>query len=375
MATRQPIARRTAASFALTLIATVATMAALGLAGCQSSDDKPTKAQAPVVKVAKVTKAEWTQPPLTGTVVARTESQLGFQAGGRIAERLVERGQQVVKGQVLYRLDEQDLKLRLKASEAAVSQAKANAQFAQENFRRMKSLLARKVVGQQDYDQALSQRNVANAALLAARSERDQAKRSLDYAVLKAPFDGTVLTVERDSGDVVSIGQPVVVLAQAGQIEALVDVASDRLDSLPKLATAATSSGAVWLASIRSVGGTADPVTRTWPVRYLLTLPKNTAATGRSARLGETVQLTFADAQPHLSVPISSLSATDQTAHVLVIRQGHVHQHPVKVLRLDNERAEVDTDLPVGTAIVGLGVNRLHDGEAVRVEAGSEVHQ
>jgi len=350
----------------------IATMATLSLVGCQSSDDTPTKAEAPVVKVAQVAKAEWTQPPVTGTVVAHTESQLGFQAGGRIAERLVERGQQVTKGQVLYRLDEQDLKLRLKASEAAVSQARANAQFAEENFRRMKSLLARKVVGQQDYDQALSQRNAAQASLLAARSERDQAKRSLGYAELKAPFDGTVVTVKQDNGDVVSVGQSVVVLAKGGQLEALVDVPSDRLDSLPKRATATTSSGAVWQASMRSVGGAADPVTRTWPVRYVLLSPKNAAANGRSARLGETVQLTFDDARPHLSVPIASLSATDQTAHVLVIRQGHVHRHPVKVLRLDNEHAEVDTDLPVGTPIVGLGVNRLHEGEAVRLEPGSE---
>ena len=347
-----------------------------GLYGCQQASHAPESRQAPVVQVAHVAAAPWAQPPLTGTVVARTQSRLAFQVGGRIAERRVERGQHVAKGALLYALDEHDLKLKLAASKAQVHQAEAQARFARENFKRVRQLLARKVVGQQDYDQALSQRNSAEAALRAAHSDRDQARRALDYARLTAPFAGVVTAIEADQGDVVAAGQPVLTLAADGARLARVDVPERRLDSLPKQAHARLyGDKQPWQATQYSIAGAADPVTRTWAARYTLSRPelgdKAPAATG--PRLGQTVQLMFPDERARRSVPLSALSATDQSAFVLVIDQGRVKQHPVRVLRLNNERAVLATDLPVGTAIVAAGINRLHDGEAVRLQPGAGV--
>jgi len=347
-------------------IAGLGLMITVGLAGCQSRAAESKPDAVPVVRVAKIRPAPWAQPPLTGTVVARTQSKVAFQAGGRIASREVERGQHVADGETLYRLDDHDLKLRLAAAKARLRQTSAEARFAQENFKRIRQLLQRKVVGQQDFDQAQSAMHSAESARQAARADVDQARRALGYARLTAPFAGTVVEIDADQGDVVAAGQPVLTLAADGPRLALVDVPEQRLAALPKQARAQLSGGGPDITATRySVAGAADPVTRTWAVRYRL-------AGSSAPPLGRTVTLRFPDRQQRRTVPIGALSATDEHAFVFVIDQGKVRRHPVRVLKIDNERAVIATDLAVGTPVVAVGLNRLHDGEAVRVQPASE---
>lgn len=350
-------------------------MVPVGLTGCQTRAAESKPDAVPVVRAAKIEPAPWAQPPLTGTVVAQTQSAVAFQTGGRIAVRKVERGQHVAAGETLYRLDDHDLKLKLAAAQARLQQTDAEARFAHENFKRIRQLLARKVVGQQDYDQAQSAMNAAESSRQAARADVDQARRMLGYARLVAPFAGTVVEIDADQGDVVAAGQRVLTLAADGPRLALVNAPEQRLAELPKRADARLSgSDRDLAATLYSVAGAADPVTRTWAVRFRLAASKAAAtpSSWSTPMLGRTVTLSFPDQRARRTVPIAALSATDEHAFVFVVAQGKVHRHPVQVLKLDNERAVIVTDLPLGTQVVAVGLNRLHDGEVVRLQPASE---
>jgi RND family efflux transporter MFP subunit len=317
-----------------------------------------------IVRTAPIQAGTQAQPDLTGTVVAQNQSALGFQVGGRIAARLVERGATVSAGEVLARLDPAEPAARVTASEAQWHQIEAQVRFAQQNYTRLQSLLAKKLTSQQDFDQASSVLKAAQAGQDAARAQLDQARLALGYAALKAPFDGTIVTVHADQGDVVASGQPVLTLASSGARQVLVDVPAQRLDDLPKQAEARPFGRDTSIAArYFSTEGAADPRTRTWAVRYQL-------ADMAGIRLGQTVTLHF-PAQPVMkTVPIGAVQGEGHHGEIFVVRDGKVHRTPVTVSRLESDRAIIDTPLPVGTSVVAVGINRLHDGESVRVQPG-----
>lgn len=341
------------------------TVLSVGLLGCQDSAAPATAGSSPlIVRTALIQPGAVAQPELTGIVVAQHQSALGFQVGGRIAARLVERGESVSAGMVLARLDPDELSARLAASEAQWQQISAQVRFAQQNYDRLKSLLARKLASQQDFDQASSVFKAAQAGEQAARAQLDQARLALGYAVLKAPFDGVIVAIQADRGDVVASGQPVLTLASRGARQVLVDVPAQRLADLPKQAEARPfGQDASISATYFSTEGSADPRTRTWAVRYRL-------ADASDVRLGQTITLHFSAQPVRKTVPIGAVQGEGQQGVVFVVRDGKVHRTPVTVTRLESDRAVIDTPLPVGTPVVAVGINRLHDGETVRVQPG-----
>ncbi len=338
---------------------------AMVLAGCKS-ERAPVETPPPVVRVALIQAGALAQPNLTGTVVSATQSVVGFQVGGRIAARLVERGASVQAGEVLAKLDPADLQAKVAASSAQARQAEAQARFAQQNFERIQSMVAQKLTSPQDFDQAKSNVNAASAAQTAARAQLDQARLALGYAELKAPFAGVVVSVDADRGAVVGAGQPVVTLAGARDRQALVAVPEQRLAGLPHLAKAQIFGQTHSLdATFATVEGAVDAASRTWTVRF--DLPQNPVT---ASGLGQTVTLSFADQTVSKTVPIGAILGQGDRSGLFVVRDGKAVFTPIHVLSLGHEQAVISTDLPTGTMVVALGVNRLHDGERVRIQPG-----
>ncbi len=337
-----------------------------GLSGCQK-EQAEVVVSSPVVRVATIQPGTLAQPDLTGLVVANTQAAVGFQVGGRIAERLVNRGERVKAGEVLAKLDPADLQAKLAGAQAQTQQAEAQARFAQQNFERIQSLLTKKLASPQDYDQAKSGLQSARAAQTASLSQLEQAKLALNYADLKAPFAGVVESVVADRGTVVSAGQTVLTLAAGQARQALVAVPEQRLISLPHSAQAHIYGQSTPVdASFASVEGAVDPASRTWSVRF--DLAENPSVI---PGLGQSVTLSFAKQSVPKIVPITAILGQGSQAAVFVVqRDGKVQMQPVTVNRLEQEFAVISTDLPTGTPIVSLGVNRLHDGEKVRMQPG-----
>ncbi|MBY0337793.1 MAG: biotin/lipoyl-binding protein, partial [Acetobacteraceae bacterium] len=112
------------------------------LPGAQSSEAPRPEAPKPV-QVAEIRHlpAEAGQS-FTGVLRARREADVGFRAGGRIAERLVNLGDEVAAGQPLFRLDSRDLELALRSAEADVLSAEAQSAQAANEAARSRALLA-----------------------------------------------------------------------------------------------------------------------------------------------------------------------------------------------------------------------------------------
>jgi multidrug efflux system membrane fusion protein len=154
-------------------------------------------AQAPVrpVTVAKVVTKD---VPLyldeIGTCAAYESVLVQAQINGVIITRNFQDGSDVKKGDLLFTIDPRPF-------QAALDQAKAQAELDQVNLKRQEDLRARKVVSQQDYDTA-----VANAQKSQAATESAQV--NLDWCYIKSPINGRVGLRNVDVGNLVGPSTP-----------------------------------------------------------------------------------------------------------------------------------------------------------------------
>src|SRR5438876_8491933 len=170
----------------------------------------------PFVRLATAARVTGSERGFTGIVGAKVQSNLGFRVAGKIVERLVNIGEQVKAGQPIMRIDEADLRLALTAKQNAVAAARATVVQTDADERRYANLVSDGWASHQRYEQAKAASDTANAQLAAAEADARVAENQATYSVLVADADGTVMQTLGEPGQVVSAGQTVVRLAQAG---------------------------------------------------------------------------------------------------------------------------------------------------------------
>ena len=155
-------------------------------------------------------------------VRARYETDLGFRVAGKIVTRLVNVGDRVRAGDVVARLDPQDLKLQVESAEAELAAATSNLAQAAADLERYTTLRTRGYASIADFDRKKAAKDEAEGRLERARRSLDLARNQLGYADLKADADGVITATLAEPGQVVAIGQAVARLAHRGEKEAVV---------------------------------------------------------------------------------------------------------------------------------------------------------
>ena len=151
----------------------------------------------------------------TGYVVAQRKAALSSKATGRLEWLGVLEGSKVRKDEVIARLENRDVAATLGQAQANVKVAQANLEQgqaeladAQANFKRSADLLNQKFIAAATYDTAQARLNKAKAnisgyqaAIAAARANAQAAQVAMDQTVIRAPFDGVILTKNANVGD------------------------------------------------------------------------------------------------------------------------------------------------------------------------------
>ena len=325
----------------------------------------------PVVRLVTAAPVAGLERSFTGIIGAKVESNLGFRVAGKIVERLVDVGQQVKAGQPLLRIDDTDLGLALVAKRNAVAAARAIVDQAKPDERRYAALLADGWITRQRYEQVKAALDTAQAQLAAAEAEAGVAENAAAYAVLLADVDGTVVETLGEPGQVVSAGQMVVRIAQAGPREAVVALPETIRPALGSVAEASVygGDGRRYTAHLRQLSNSADAQTRTYEARYVL--DDAAAATPLGATV--TLLLTSQASEPEMQVPLGAVLDDGERTGVWVLDRATstVNFRPVELVRMTSEAAIVN-GLNAGEAIVSLGAHLLQEGARVRPAAETE---
>lgn len=338
----------------------------LALVGCSKPVEKVEEVR-PVRAVRMAPASTGTVAEFSGEVRARYESRLGFRVGGKIVARKVDVGAVVRRGDLLMRLDPQDLQLAQNQANSALGAADSNLSLAKAELARYKELRDKNFVSQAVLDakesaylSALASRDQASAAL---RTQRNQT----GYGNLVADVDGVVTGIDAETGQVVAAGTPVVRLAQLGEKEIVISIPEDQVDALRRVTDVSVRTWAnpkqVLPGKLRELSPVADTATRTYTAR--ISMPNAPA----DVRLGMSAYVTFsaATATPMLKVPLTALVQNQGGSAVWVVENGVVRLSPVQLAAPSGNDMLVASGISAGQTVVTAGVNLLKPGQKVTV--------
>jgi len=362
-----PVAGRTPGRLAPLLVLAVAMLP--GLAACGGGDEELPPEARPVRTITIATNTADGTVALTGSVQAENEINQSFRIDGRLIERHVSVGDTVREGQLIARLDSQNEETSLQSARAQLASAQARLVEANNNFERMRDLVAENAVSKAQFDQAEANRTAAESQLESARSQVTLSANRLGYTRLESSVAGIVTATGAESGEVVGTGRMIVQVAREGARDAVFDVPArikDRAQGTdPEITVTLISDPRVTATGrVREVAPRADAVTGTFRVRVGLVDPP------AAMRLGSTVtgRLPLGESAV-IELPASAVFRSDRQSAVWVVdrESGAVTIRNIEVQSSSAGTVMVASGLAPGDVVVTAGVQALRPGQKVRL--------
>lgn len=284
---------------------------------------------------------------LEGVIEPVKQSTISAQASGRIATLAVKAGDKVKAGQVLISIDDREAQTGVQRSQAQVAQAQAELRNAQAHFERTRNLQSKGFVSAAALDTADSQLKGALAGRDQAGAGARQSALAQGFTRVSAPFEGWVLQVHVEAGDLALPGKPLLTLYAPLPIRAVVQVpvsrsGQARAAGAVEVLLQSSDGSAQWVRPVSiSTVPTADPVSQT--LEWRLELPPQSA---QNELPGQQVKVRFAGAQAQrLLVPASAvLRRGELTAVYAVSGQGFV----LKAIRLGADHGAAGIEVVAG---------------------------
>src|SRR5437773_10230678 len=175
----------------------------------------------------------------SGYVVAQRKAAVASKGTGRLVYLGVVEGDRVRAGQVIARIEDSDIKAQLAQAQASLDLSRAELRDAEHSLARERLLLDSAFSSQASYDAAEARYQRVRASIAIAQAAVQAAEVALENTVIRAPFDGTVLSKNADVGEVVAplaasafSKSAVVTIADLRSLEVEADVAEANLEAI-----------------------------------------------------------------------------------------------------------------------------------------------
>jgi RND family efflux transporter MFP subunit len=357
------------------------------------------KARVPVVEVATVQASQGGRTTLlnaSGYVTPRRRATIAAKITGRVNEIFAEEGIGVEAGQVLAKLDDADAQARLisakadrDATAATLTDLRVNLANAERDRRRMEELWREGAIGEQALDQARTTVDSLRARLAlaeeqvrAAEARIRVAQQDVDNTIIRAPFDGIVVSKDAQRGEVVSpisagggfTRTGIATVVDMSSLEIEVDVNESYIARVKpgQPVTAVLDAYPDWQipAKVRTVIPSADRQKATVKVRVAFDRldPRILPDMG--------VKVTFLGDEPSTQgigpagvlVPRAAVREEGGSAVVFVYRDGQVERRAVRLGQARGNDQEIIAGLSGGEQVVVKGLDGLRDGQRVRIQ-------
>ncbi len=330
----------------------------------------------------------------TGYVTARRRATVSSKVTGKVVDIQVEEGMQVREGQELARLDASFASkgLALAQAEAAAAastleETRVRIREAQLEYDRAARLTQSEISSRADLDRARAQLDATRARLVAqsdqlatARRQIDLQRQNVEDLVIRAPFDGIVISKDAQPGEMISpvsagggfTRTGICTIVDMDSLEIEVDVNEAYINRVRpnQKVEAVLDAYPDWRipAHVITAVPTADREKATVKVRI--------AFDQKDARIlpDMGVKVAFITDEPATAgatmteVPKTAVRKDGETDVVYVIKDGKAERRAVKVAATEGDKSRLATGVSEGETVVVEGPAELKDGDAVRVK-------
>ena len=303
---------------------------------------------------------------IIGTIAARYDMPIGVEGdGGRVTTVYVEAGDHVKQGQVLAHLNNSVLEPQVTNLEAALDQARAEADLAEAEYQRARAVGSSGALSAEETQRRKSSAVTAAAHVKVAAAQLAEAKARLARADVRAPANGIILTRSVEVGQTAMPGgEALFRLSKDGETELRGQVAEQDLPLLKVgqlVDVKLTGTSKVYQGRIRLLGAVIDPATRLGTAKVSLT-PDPNLRPGAFAR----AEVTVSNAERAV-LPQTAVLNDDKGSYVLIVNsQGKVERRAVRVTGMVPSGVTVAEGLNPKDQIVTSAGAFLQEGETVK---------
>ncbi len=352
---------------------TITRLSLIALAGCGKSD-QAAPAAVPVVVAPVARRSVPFELGAPGVVEPLQTVAVQPQVNGQIESIAFTEGQEVRKGQVLFRIDPRPFQAALAQARAAFERDSAQALNAEQDVKRYSALAEKEYVTAQQYDQARTTAAAAGATLGGSRAAVDQARLNLEYATIRAPIAGRTGSLRVRAGNLVrtSDATALVTINQIRPILVRFAVPASNLGVIqqyrardPVIRAEPAGGGTVSEGTLSFVDNAVDTTTGTILLKGLF--PNRDGALWPGEFVNARLRLYQDDSA--LVVPASAVVNGQQGSFVFVVQPDSTAKtFPVTVGRTSDTLAVIEGGIAAGDRVVVDGQLRLRSGSKVQIK-------
>ena len=301
---------------------------------------------------------------VSGSLVAVNQAQVKAKVAVEVRSILVREGDLVKAGQVIAKLDTLDLAARLDQMTGARNSAQAQYEIAEKNRSTNASLLEKKFISQNAFDNVASLSSSNRASLDAAEAQVRMAQKGLRDATVVAPIDGIVARKSVQVGEKTQVDAPLFTIVDLDSIEMQAIVPAGEVASLEKGMTARLVVDGMpdraFDATVSRVNPATEPGTRSIVVFLTVPNPDHLLKSGMFAN--GSIRLGTGSARPTL--PLVAVQSEAGMPIVWTIENGKITRRPVE-LGIRDETAglvEIKSGVPPGAPVLVGKFDNLKEG-------------
>jgi RND family efflux transporter MFP subunit len=318
---------------------------------------------------------------LIGSLRAKQRVEVMPKASGRLLELRVDRGDRVRAGQIVARLEDDELRQQVRRAEAAQQVARASlaqreAELAnrETELERYRNLSADGVVSSQQLETASTnvqvtraQMSLASAQVAQAQAELEELRIRLGQTEIASPLTGIVATRFVDAGAVVSSTTPIFLILDLSTMLTVVNVPERDINKIGVGSSAKVTvdalAGEEFAGRVVRISPILDPQTRTAPVEIEL----ENAGEHLKAEMFARVDLNLATEREVLLVPRDALVYRNDRQGVFVVDGETARFQPVATGLTEGDMVEIVDGVTEQDIVVSRGANLLQNGDRIQV--------
>lgn len=336
------------------------------LSACGSDNAPNNKQQENLARPAKLLQVRQTNSNIFLNYPAIIKSQqlsaLSFEVGGTVKELPVIEAQQVKKGEILAKLDQQDLLAKL-------SSARAQFKNANTEYQRAVRLMKADAISKSELDKRKSQRDVNKSAL-------ESAQKALANSVLLAPYAGAISKVSIKINQIVQAGSPAIDILGRGGLEATINLPSSIMAKATKQRAQKDNAYIVLEAAtdlhipitFKEAALEADAVSQTYAVTFKFEAPENLIILpGMNAVIWFKDPSKADEDTNKIRIPFTAVAINGSQKYVWVVdnKSMTVSKRNIVIESDVGSSIAVNSGLESGETIVAAGVSALLEGMKV----------
>ncbi len=317
----------------------------------------------------------------SGYVVAQRKASIASKATGRLVYLGYEEGDRVKKGDIIARIESADVEAALNQAKASLEVSKADRNDAEQSLARARKLFESKLISQAELDAAQAHHDRVIANISSANAAIKAAEVQLENTIIRAPFDGTILTKNADVGEVVapfaagaSSRVAVVTIADMLSLEVEADVSESNIERISENQPCEISLDAYpdkrYRGVVNKIVPTADRAKATVLTKIRFLEKDSRVLPEMSAKVNflQNISTDSIDVKPILAIDADAIMKLNDGNIVFVFKENKVVGTQVITGKSFGRFIEIKSGLSEGDKVVLKPSQNLRTGSSVTVK-------